>query len=148
EKPIKIFVMGRNVWRQEDEWPLARAKSTRLYLHSGGYANSLRGDGTLTIVSPRKKSPDHFAYCPVQPGPTGGGGPCCDNESLASGAFDQRLTEDRDDVLVYSTAELKEDFEVTGPINVELFVGSTAVDTDFTAKLVDVWPDGYAQNVT
>ncbi len=148
EKPVKIFVMGRNVWREEDDWPLARAASTRFYLHSAGGANSLQGDGTLSTVAPESESPDRFIYDPREPVPTRGGGLCCDNSRLPSGAFDQRPVEARNDVLVYSTPEFQSDFEATGPVSVELYVMSSAVDTDFTAKLVDVWPNGFAQNLT
>jgi putative CocE/NonD family hydrolase len=148
EKPVKIFVMGENVWREEDDWPLARAKTTPYYLHSGGNANSLLGDGTLTAEAPQAETPDHFVYNPLEPVPTHGGGLCCDNESLASGAFDQRPAEARGDVLVFTTAPFKQDFEVTGPVSLEFYASSSAVDTDFTAKLVDVWPNGFAQNLT
>jgi putative CocE/NonD family hydrolase len=148
EKPVKIFVMGENVWREEDDWPLVRAKSTRYYLHSEGNANSLLGDGTLSTEAPQAESPDRFVYDPTEPVPTRGGGLCCDNEHLASGAFDQRPIEARGDVLVYTTPEFKADFEVTGPVSLELYASSTAVDTDFTAKLVDVWPNGFVQNLT
>ena len=148
EKPVKIFVMGDNVWREEDDWPLARAQATRYYLHSAGNANSLLGDGTLSPEAPLAESPDHFVYNPAEPVPTRGGGLCCDNEHLASGAFDQRPIEARGDVLVYTTPEFKADFEVTGPLSLEFYAASSAVDTDFTAKLVDVWPNGFAQNLT
>ncbi len=148
EKPVKIFVMGENVWRDEDDWPLARARRTHFYLHSGGGANSLLGDGLLGAVAPETEPADHFVYNPLEPVPTRGGGLCCDNDHLASGAFDQRPIEARGDVLVYSTPPFQEDFEVTGPISVELYVSSSAVDTDFTGKLVDVWPNGFAQNLT
>jgi hypothetical protein len=148
EKPVKIFVMGKNLWREEDDWPLARARSTRFYLHSGGKANTLSGDGALTTVSPGSESPDKYVYDPMDPVPTRGGGLCCDNEHQPSGAFDQRPVEARSDVLVFTTPAFKEDFEVTGPISLEIYASSSAVDTDFTAKLVDVWPNGYAQNLT
>jgi putative CocE/NonD family hydrolase len=148
EKPVKIFVMGKNVWREEEDWPLARAKNTRFYLHSGGKANTLSGDGALGLTPPQAETRDSFVYDPADPVPTRGGGLCCDNPHLASGAFDQRANENRGDVLVYTTPILQEDMEVTGPISVELYASSTAVDTDFTAKLVDVRPDGYAQNLS
>lgn len=148
EKPIKIFVMGKNVWREEDEWPLARAEATRYYLHSGGRANTSHGDGTLGTQMPRQEPADKFVYDPADPVLTRGGGNCCDHEHLAPGAFDQRPTETRQDVLVYTTPVLTEDLEVTGPVRLELYVSSSAVDTDFTGKLVDVWPDGFAQNLT
>jgi uncharacterized protein len=148
EKPVKIFVMGKNSWREEENWPLARAHSSKYYLHSSGEAQSLKGDGALNTSEPKNEAPDTFVYNPAEPVPTRGGGLCCDNEHLASGVFDQRPVEARSDVLVFSTPAFKEDFEVTGPVSVELYVGSSAIDTDFTAKLVDVWPNGFAQNLT
>ncbi len=148
EKPVRIFVMGENAWREEDDWPLARAKSTRYYLHSTGSANSLLGDGTLSTEAPKTETPDHFLYNPTEPVPTRGGGLCCDNDRLASGAFDQRSNEARGDVLVFTTPAFTQDFEVTGPVSLELYASSSAVDTDFTGKLVDVWPNGFAQNLT
>jgi len=148
DKPVKIFVMGRNVWRAEDDWPLARARATRYFLGSGGGANTRTGDGTLSTSAPAGEHSDRYTYDPANPTPTRGGGLCCDNDHLPSGAFDQRTVEERKDVLVYTTPEFTSDFEVTGPIAAELYVSSSAVDTDFTAKLVDVWPTGFAQNLT
>jgi putative CocE/NonD family hydrolase len=148
EKPVKIFVMGLNQWRQEEDWPLARAHSTKYFFHSTGSANSLRGNGSLTIASPRSEPFDHYVYDPSNPAPTVGGPLCCDSEHLAPGPRDQRAVEARDDVLIYSTPPLVQDVEVTGPVSVELYAKSSAVDTDFTAKLVDVGPDGFAQNLT
>jgi uncharacterized protein len=148
EKPVKIFVMGRNEWREEDDWPLARAQSTTFFLHSAGGANSLRGNGGLTVAPPHTEPPDHFVYDPVNPVPTIGGPLCCDSTHLPPGPRDQRAVEARDDVLIYSTAAFTQDTEVTGPIRADLFAQSSAVDTDLTAKLVDVAPDGFAQNLT
>ena len=148
EKPVKIFVMGRNEWREEDDWPLARAHATKYFLHSDGAANSGHGSGSLSIAPPVKESPDHYLYDPANPVPTMGGPLCCDGSHLAPGPRDQRPAETRDDLLVYSTPPFAEDTEITGPVSLELFAKSTAVDTDFTAKLVDVWPDGFAQNLT
>jgi putative CocE/NonD family hydrolase len=147
-KPVKIFVMGANQWREEDDWPLARARSTRYFLHSAGKANSMLGDGILSSTTPHSEAPDQYVYDPVNPAPTVGGPLCCDWEHLAPGPRDQRAVEARADVLVYSTPPLAQDLEVTGPVQLELFAKSSAVDTDFTAKLVDVGPDGYAQNLT
>jgi putative CocE/NonD family hydrolase len=147
-KPVKIFVMGSNQWRQEDDWPLARARDTKYFLHSGGKANSLGGNGSLSSAAPGKESPDQYVYYPGAPVPTVGGPLCCDSEHWAPGPRDQRSVEGRDDVLVYSTPPLAQDVEVTGPVSVELYAKSSAVDTDFTAKLVDVGPDGFAQNLT
>jgi len=148
QKPVKIFVMGKNVWREEEAWPLERAQSTHFYFHSAGHANSEKGDGGLsTAASPASETHDSFTYDPANPVPTRGGGLCCPNDVLASGAFDQGTIEDRQDVLVYSTPALEKDTEVTGPISVDLYIKSSAVDTDFTAKLVDVGPDGFARNL-
>ncbi len=147
-KPVKIFVMGANQWRAEDDWPLARARSTKYFLHSVGKANSLRGDGTLSTATPSRESTDEYVYDPANPVPTVGGPLCCDSGHLAPGPRDQRAVEAREDVLVYSTPAMAQDVEVTGPVSVELYAKSSAVDTDFTAKLVDVGPDGFAQNMT
>jgi len=148
-KPVKLFVMGANQWREEDDWPLARARATRYFLHSGGGANSDRGDGTLsTTTATRAENADRYTYDPADPAPTIGGPLCCDAANLKPGPRDQRPVEARKDVLVYSTPELQQDLEITGPVSVELFASSSAVDTDFIAQLVDVWPDGFAQNLT
>jgi len=147
EAPVKIFVMGKNVWRDESDWPLARAHNTRYYLHWGGKSNSLHGDGTLGTALSAAEPSDQYVYDPADPVPTRGGGLCC-SFANPGGAFDQQKTEARDDVLVYSTPPFKDDFEVTGPASLELYASSSAVDTDFTAKLVDVWPNGVAQNLT
>lgn len=147
-KRVQIFVMGANQWREEDDWPLARAKETRYFLHSSGKANSSNGDGALSSTGPRSETADHYVYDPGNPVPTVGGPLCCDEKHLKPGPYDQRGVEARNDVLVYSTPILVQDLEVTGPITLELFASSSAVDTDFTAKLVDVGPDGFAQNLT
>jgi uncharacterized protein len=147
-KPVRIFVMGANTYRQESDWPPPEAKPTRYFLHSGGSANSLRGDGGLSLMAPRKETPDKFKYDPANPVPTVGGSLCCDAEHYEPGPRDQRAAENRDDVLVYSTQPLTEDVEVTGPVTLELWARSSSVDTDFTAKLVDVSPGGFAMNLT
>src|SRR5215469_2882068 len=149
EAPIKLFVMGTNVWRDEQEWPLARAIETRYYLHSNRRANTLHGDGYLTTDIPEVDEPssDHYVYDPASPVMTRGGALLMSPEYPA-GPYDQRPTESREDVLVYTSGELKDDVEVTGPIKVYLWAISSAPDTDFVARLVDVYPDGYAQNLT
>jgi putative CocE/NonD family hydrolase len=148
-KPVKIFVMGLNQWREEDDWPLARAKATKYFLHSQGAANSSRGNGSLSASEPAAKEPsDKFTYDPAKPVPTIGGPLCCDGIHLAAGPRDQHSVEDRDDVLIYSTSPLERDLEVTGPVRFDFFASSSTVDTDFTAKLVDVSPDGSAINLT
>jgi putative CocE/NonD family hydrolase len=152
-KPVRIFVMGRNEWRDEDDWPLARAKATQYFLHSRGNANSVAGDGVLSTDAPAAalataQAKDSFEYDPANPVPTIGGPLCCRSDLLKPGPLDQTAAEQRKDVLVYSTAALAKDVEVTGPVTAELWVSSSAVDTDITAKLVDVAPNGFAQNLT
>lgn len=147
-KPVKIFVMGANQWREEEDWPLARAKSTKYFLHSQGAANSARGNGSLSTATPASEPSDKFTYDPAKPVLTIGGPLCCDTYHLAPGPRDQRSVEERDDVLIYSTPPLDRDLEVTGPVRLDFFASSSAVDTDFTAKLVDVFPDGSAINLT
>ena len=133
---VQIYVMGANKWRSENEWPLARTKFTKYFLHSRGHANTREGDGELTTAAPGEESDDRFRYDPRDPAPT-----------VGEGAQDQSDVEKRADVLVYSTPPLGAGVELTGPLEVMLFVGSSARDTDFTAKLVDVYPDGTAFNL-
>lgn len=144
KSPIKIFVMGPNIWREEKEWPLARTKYTPYYLRSNGKANTLAGDGLLSLAVPEKEeSPDRYSYDPRNPVPTAGGTMIGPRVGIAK----QNEIETRQDVLVYSTAPLEQDLEVTGPIKLILYVSTTAPNTDFTAKLVDVHPDGSAYNI-
>jgi len=142
-------VMGVNRWRDEKEWPLTRARYTPLYLASKGHANSLTGDGALlwTLVK-KKDKPDQFGYDPHYPVPTRGGAVCCDPKIFPWGPLDQRPIEQRNDVLVYTSDALKQDLEVTGPVQMILYASTTVRDTDFTAKLVDVFPNGDARNLT
>ena len=148
EPPVKIFVMGDDVWRDEEDWPLARAQDTRFFLHSGGKANSRHGDGSLGVEGPGDEPADVFLYNPADPVPTVGGALCCNPYFAANGAFDQNDIEARADVLVYSTPPLEREVEVTGPVTVTLWAATSATDTDFTAKLVDVCEDGCARNLT
>jgi putative CocE/NonD family hydrolase len=148
EPPVRLFVMGDNVWRDEQEWPLTRARSVKYYLHSQGKANSTNGDGTLSPQPPGDEPPDVFLYNPADPVPTRGGPLCCHAYFMAGGAYDQQEIERRHDVLVYSTPPLERDVEVTGPITVTLWAATSAADTDFTAKLVDVCEHGCARNLT
>jgi uncharacterized protein len=148
DKPVKLFLMGVNEYRQEDDWPPPQAKYTKYFLHSSGKANSLRGDGSLSTTAPKSESPDTYVYQPMNPTPTVGGPLCCDAKHMEPGPRDQRSVENRDDVLVYSIGPLTQNLEVTGPVTATLFVRSSAVDTDFTGKLVDVRPDGFAQDLT
>ncbi|HKD69041.1 MAG TPA: CocE/NonD family hydrolase [Candidatus Binataceae bacterium] len=143
EAPVRIFVMGDNVWRDEKQWPPDRVRFTLVYLSSSGKANTLRGDGRLLKTAPQDETADKYVYDPLNPAPTCGGnfiGP-------GNGVRNQVAVEERDDVLVYSGEVLDSDLEVTGPVVLKLFASSSAPDTDFTAKLVDVRPDGFAQNL-
>jgi uncharacterized protein len=146
-QPVSIFVMGRNQWRPESEWPLRRAKPTAYYLHSAGKANSSAGDGTLSTQRPAAEPRDRYVYDPRNPVPTEGGPLCCDSHQ-PPGPRDQQVVEKRSDVLVYSTPPFAVDTEVTGPVRVELYAASSAEDTDFTARLVDVDGKGTAINLT
>jgi putative CocE/NonD family hydrolase len=144
EPPVKLFTMGSNEWMWENEYPIARTQYTEMYFHSGGEANSKRGDGTLTWDKPASSEPaDRYTYDPDDPVPSLGG----NNLTIDMGVQDQRPVEERRDVLVYTSEPLGQPLEITGPVTVELWAASSARDTDFTAKLVDVHPDGYAQNL-
>ncbi len=144
EPPVRIFVMGENVWRSEQEWPLARTEYTKYYLHSGGRANSLFGDGGLSTDPSGDEPADSFTYNPEDPAPTLGG----QSMFIANtGPKDRRSVERRDDVLVYSTSPLAEEVKITGPIELTLYASSSAPDTDFTATLVDVHPGGAAIHI-
>ena len=149
EPPVKIFVMGQNEWRYENEWPLARTQYTKYYFHSDGAANSVSGKGTLSTAAPKGAPDDTYTYDPADPVPTLGGNllDCLMCLSVAQGPVNQAKAEARQDVLVYTTPALTEPVEVTGPIKVKLYASTSAKDTDWTAKLVDVHPDGYAQNI-
>ncbi len=144
---VQYYVMGRNVWKSAKDWPLPNARATRFYLHSDGGANSLYGSGTLSTEKPGKEPADRFVYDPGNPVPSFGGPVCCTKMNEAEGAYDQRPVEARDDVLVYTSEVLTEGIEVTGPLKLVLYVSSSARDTDFTAKLIDVYPDGRAFNL-
>lgn len=148
DAPVRVFTMGANRWRDEKDWPLPGTDFRRFYLHSRGRANSVAGDGALSIEHPNDEPADVYLYNPMDPAPTIGGGLCCYAGALQGGAWDQREAEARADVLVYSSEPLAEDLEVTGPVKLVLYASSSALDTDFTAKLVDVNPCGFARNLT
>jgi putative CocE/NonD family hydrolase len=145
DPPISLFVMGENRWRFEHEWPLARTRYTKYYLQSAGHANGSAGGGTLDARQAGDAPTDTFVYDPASPVPTLGGTSCC--SAVPNGPHNQARIETRDDVLIYTTPVLTEALEVTGPLTMKLYAATSAADTDWTAKLVDVWPDGYAQNL-
>jgi putative CocE/NonD family hydrolase len=144
---VRYYTMGSNKWQSSATWPPEGAKPVTYYLASGGHANSLNGDGALLPASDKKDNSDKFVYDPLNPVPTHGGGFCCMGADYKPGAVDQRGLETRSDILVYSTGALKEGMEVSGPIDVTLYVSSDAKDTDFTVKLIEVLPDGTAYNI-
>jgi len=147
EPPVMIFVMGVDEWRRGADWPLPDTQYRPYYLHSGGGANTLHGDGTLTAETPGDEPSDVYLFNPLRPVPTIGGQVILPGGN-SMGPRDQRDVELRDDVLVYSTPVLEGAVEVTGSIELRLFVSSSAPDTDFTGKLVDVYPDGRAMILT
>ncbi len=148
QPPVEIFVMGANRWREDRQFPPADARPRSFFLTSRGSANSLSGDGALSLRGPTRGAEDRYVYDPRNPVPTRGGAVCCNPKIFPWGPMDQRAVEQRPDVLVYTTAPLEENLEVIGPVRAVLYVSSSVRDTDFTAKLVDVFPDGAARNLT
>jgi hypothetical protein len=144
---VRYYTMGINRWQSSDTWPPRGAAPMTFYLGSGGGANTLSGDGVLGTRPPGRDTPDTFAYDPMNPVPSYGGNVCCTGNAVQGGAFDQRKMEARPDILVYSTEPLKEGLEVSGPIDITLYASSDAKDTDFSVKLIDVYPDGAAYNL-
>lgn len=144
---VRYYTMGINKWQTSDTWPPRGAQSMSLFLSSGGKANTMNGDGALVEAAPATNNTDKFEYDPMNPVPSLGGNVCCTGNAITAGSFDQRKNETRPDILVYTTEPLKEGIEVSGPIEVTLYVSSDAKDTDFTVKLIDVYPDGRAYNL-
>jgi putative CocE/NonD family hydrolase len=144
---VRYFTMGMNKWQSANTWPPEGSQPMTLYLTSGGKANTLNGDGALAPSAPASDRPDKFTYDPMDPVSSYGGNVCCTGNAVTGGAFDQRKMEARPDILVYSTEPLKEGLEASGPIAATLYVSSDAKDTDFTVKLIDVYPDGTAYNL-
>ena len=144
---VQYFTMGSNKWQQSETWPPKEAISTPFYLNSNGKANSRNGDGVLTLSAPKTDLPDQFSYDPGNPVNSFGGNVCCIGNAIQGGSLDQQTMELREDILVYSTPPLTEDVEISGFIESVLFVSSDAKDTDFTLKLIDVYPDGKAYNL-
>jgi hypothetical protein len=144
---VRYYVVGLNEWKSSPSWPPPGAQPRTFYLQSDGHANTLYGDGSLAPESSSADKPDAFVYDPGNPVPTFGGGGCCEGNAVHFGSFDQRPTEARNDVLVYTTEPFKEAVEMSGPITVTLYVSSSAKDTDFTWRIDDVYPDGRAFNL-
>jgi putative CocE/NonD family hydrolase len=139
--------MGINKWQSSDTWPPRGAQPMTFYLSSNGKANSRNGDGKLVLQPPSRNRPDNFTYDPMKPVPSLGGNVCCQANALSGGSMDQQKLEDRPDVLVYTSEPLTEGLEVSGPIDLVVFVSSDRKDTDISVKLLDVYPDGKAYNL-
>lgn len=144
---VQYYTMGSNKWQQSETWPPKGAVATPYYLSSNGKANSKNGDGALVLTAPKTDMPDQFSYDPENPVNSFGGNVCCIGNAIQGGSLDQQNMELREDILVYSTPPLTEDVEISGFIESVLFVSSDAKDTDFTLKLIDVYPDGKAYNL-
>jgi uncharacterized protein len=144
---VTYFTMGANKWQTSETWPPAGAQKITLFLSSAGHSNSLTGDGVLVTSSPDGDKPDTFTFDPMNPVPSYGGNVCCTGSAVQAGAFDQRKMEARNDILVYTSEPFKEGTELSGPIEPLLYVSSDAKDTDFTVKVLDVYPDGRAYNL-
>jgi len=145
---VQYYTMGSNKWQSAEQWPPASVEMVPFYLASQGRANSLYGDGKLSKTAVGKnETPDEFVYNPLNPVPSYGGNVCCIGNAIDGGSFDQQVMETRHDILVYSTEPLKEGVEVSGFIEATLYISSDAKDTDFTIKLIDVYPDGRAYNL-
>ena len=144
---VRYFTMGSNKWQSSDQWPPKGAEQMKFYLASSGRANSMKGDGALVAEPPAADMPDSFDYDPMNPVPSFGGNVCCTGNAVTGGSWDQSKMEERQDILVYSSDVLKEGIELSGSIDLTLFVSSSAKDTDFTVKLVDVDENGKAWNL-
>ena len=144
---VRYFTMGSNRWQSADSWPPPNAEGVEYYLDSHGNANTLHGDGVLTPQAPEGERFDAFAYDPFDPVPSNGGNVCCTGNAVRGGALDQQEMEEREDILVYTTEPFEDGVEVTGAIDVTLYVSSDVKDTDFTVKIIDVYPDGTAYNL-
>ncbi len=145
---VHYYTMGSNKWQTSETFPPENIAMTTYYLHSNGRANSLYGDGKLQLEKPGDDGTfDEFTYNPLNPVMSYGGNVCCTGNAIKGGAFDQQQMETRHDILVYSTPPLEEGVELTGFIETTLYVSSDAKDTDFTIKLIDVYPDGRAYNL-
>lgn len=144
---VRYYTMGSNKWQQSETFPPAGAEMQSFYLSSAGKANTRNGDGQLLAAPPKENKPDAFQYDPMNPVPSYGGNVCCTGNAVQGGSFDQSTMELREDILVYTSDELKEGVEITGFIESTLYVSSSGPDTDITIKLIDVYPDGKAYNL-
>ncbi|MBN1223798.1 MAG: CocE/NonD family hydrolase [Candidatus Aminicenantes bacterium] len=136
---VKVYLTGSNEWLELEDYPPPQVQNKPFYFHSGGKSNTLLGDGTLSRKMPEKEPVDKYIFDPKKPIQFG--------MEEEMNAVDNRLTEIRSDVLVYTSEELTEPVSILGRVFVHLYAASDALDTDFTAKLLDVYPDGRALNL-
>jgi hypothetical protein len=144
---VQFYTMGSNQWQASEVWPPANTQMTSFYLNSNGDANTLYGSGSLSKTKPSKDESDSFVYDPMNPVSSLGGNVCCTGNAVKGGAYNQQAMETRQDILVYTTDVLTEGVEISGFIESTLYVSSDAKDTDFTLKIIDVYPDGTAYNL-
>jgi putative CocE/NonD family hydrolase len=143
---VDYFLMGANTWKSAKSWPLPQTRWTPYYL-SGNAGMPSRTGSLRTTPAGADEPPDTYTYDPTNPAPSLGGHSCCGASTGLQGPYDQRSVEARPDVLVYSSDPMTVDTEVTGPTTVDLWAASSAPDTDFTAKLTAVKPDGRVINL-
>jgi len=144
---VRYYVMGANTWKESDSWPPSGAIQMTFFLGSGGHANTMAGDGVLSLTAPSTDLPDTFTYDPMHPVMSYGGNVCCQGNAVVPGSMDQRVMENQPEILVYTSEPFTEGIEMSGPITPKLYVSSDAKDTDFTVKVIDVYPDGRAYNL-
>ena len=144
---VRYYVMGLNQWRTSETWPPKDAAPMTFHLGSNGNANTSHGDGVLSLTAQKTDKPDRFSYDPMKPVTSYGGNVCCQGNAVVPGSLDQSKMETRPDILVYTTEPFKDGTELSGPITPTLYVSSDAKDTDFTVKIIDVYPDGRAYNL-
>lgn len=145
---VQYYTMGINKWQQSETWPPRGVEYKTYFLGSEGNAKTMYGNGTLSLIeNSNPETKDSFVYDPMNPVKSYGGGVCCTGNAVQGGSFDQRIMETRADILVYTSQPLEEGIEVSGFIEADLYVSSDVKDTDFTIKIIDVYPDGRAYNL-
>ncbi|MBJ24821.1 MAG: acylase [Flavobacteriaceae bacterium] len=145
---VQYYTMGINKWQQSETWPPRGVEYKTYFLGSEGNAKTMYGNGTLSLIeNSNPETKDSFVYDPMNPVKSYGGGVCCTGNAVQGGSFDQRIMETRADILVYTSQPLEKGIEVSGFIEADLYVSSDVKDTDFTIKIIDVYPDGRAYNL-
>jgi putative CocE/NonD family hydrolase len=147
DAPVSLFIMGAEEWRDYPDWPPPGSEPVTWYLHSAGRANSRFGDGTLSPDAPEEEPPDIYTYDPAYPNQSAGGHSCCFSFISPMGPVDQRVVQELNSILVYTSEPLAAPMELIGDVSVTLFAATSAVDTDWATRLCEVWPDGRAINL-